>query len=192
MAQRNIKMMFAYGGISHIGIILIGIGQGNQTGYVGGIFYLLNDAVMQAALFYLAGIAICHYGVKTIDDIGRIGKKSIWITSSFIIVALGMIGLPPTGGFVGKWNIMLGALEAGNYFSVAAVVFSTLLTLAYFVKILTGIFSQISNQQDATFGEIPFSFKMTLGVTSTAILLLGLFSDPIIQLLLDHALPPRF
>jgi multicomponent Na+:H+ antiporter subunit D len=103
-----------------------------------------------------------------------------------------MIGLPPTGGFFGKWNIMLGALEASNYFSVAAVVFSTLLTLAYFVKIMTGIFSQTSNQQDATFGEIPFSFKMTLGVTSAAILLLGLFSDPIVQLLLDHALPPRF
>ena len=103
-----------------------------------------------------------------------------------------MIGLPPTGGFFGKWNIMLGALEASNYFSVAAVVFSTLLTLAYFVKIMTGIFSQTSNQQDATFGEIPFSFKMTLGVTSAAILLLGLFSDPIVQLLLNHALPPRF
>ena len=192
LAQRNIKMMFAYGGISHIGIILIGIGQGNQTGYVGGIFYLLNDAVMQASLFFLAGIAICHYGVRTIDDIGRIGNQSIWITGSFIIVALGMIGLPPTGGFVGKWNIMLGALEVGHYFSVAAVVFSTLLTLAYFVKILTGIFRQTSNQRDATFGEIPFSFKMTLGVTSAAILLLGLFSDPIVQLLLDHALPPRF
>ncbi|MFT4579806.1 MAG: multicomponent Na+:H+ antiporter subunit D, partial [Nitrospinales bacterium] len=57
LAQRDIKMMFAYGGISHIGIILIGLGQGNQTGFAGGIFYLLNDAVMQAALFFLAGVA---------------------------------------------------------------------------------------------------------------------------------------
>ena len=192
LAQRDIKMMFAYGGVSHIGIILIGIGQGNQTGFVGGIFYLLNDAVMQAALFFIAGVAFYQYGVRTIDDLGRVGKQAPWLTGSLIVVALGMIGLPPTGGFVGKWNIMLGALEAGNYFSVAAVVFSTLLTLAYFVKILTGIFRQTSNQRDATVGEIPFSFKMTLGVTSTAILLLGLFSDPIIQLLLDHALPPRF
>ena len=52
---RNIKMMFAYGGISHIGIILIGVTQGNKTGFAGGVFYLLNDAVMQAALFFLAG-----------------------------------------------------------------------------------------------------------------------------------------
>ena len=192
LAQRDIKMMFAYGGISHIGIILIGIGQGNQTGFVGGIFYLLNDAVMQAALFFIAGVAFCHYGARTIDDIERIGKQAPWLTGSLIVVALGMIGLPPTGGFFGKWNIILGALEADNYVSVAAVVLSTLLTLAYFVKLFEGIFRQTSTGLDLQFGEFPLSFKMTLGVTSAAIMLLGLFSSPIVQLLLNHALPPSF
>jgi multicomponent Na+:H+ antiporter subunit D len=190
LAQRNIKMMFAYGGISHIGIILIGIGQGNQTGFVGGVFYLLNDAVMQAALFFLAGVASCHYGVKTIDDIGRVGKQAPWLTGSLIVIALGMIGLPPTGGFFGKWHIILGALEAGNYVSVAAVVLSTLLTLAYFVKLFEGIFRKTSTRLDVQLGEIPLSFKLTLGVTSAAIMILGIFSDPIVQLLLDQALPP--
>ena len=192
LAQRDLKMMFAYGGISHIGIILIGIGQGNQTGFVGGVFYLLNDAVMQAALFFLAGVAFCHYGVRTIDDIGRVGKQAPWLTGSLVVIALGMVGLPPTGGFFGKWNIILGALEAGNYVSVAAVVLSTLLTLAYFVKLFEGIFRQTSTRLDVQFGEIPLSFKMTLGVTSAAIMLLGLFSSPIVQLLLNHALPPSF
>ena len=192
LAQRNIKMMFAYGGISHIGIILIGIGQGNQTGFVGGIFYLLNDAVMQAALFFIAGAAFCQYGVRTIDELGRIGKQAPWFIGSLIIVGLGMIGLPPTGGFFGKWNIILGALEADNYVSVAAVLLSTLLTLAYFVKLFEGIFRQTPIRLDAQFGEFPLSFKMTLGVTSAAIMLLGLFSSPIVQLLLNHALPPSF
>ena len=192
LAQRDIKMMFAYGGVSHIGIILIGIGQGNQTGFVGGIFYLLNDAVMQAALFFLAGVAFCHYGVRTIDDLGRVGKQAPWLTGSLIVVALGMIGLPPTGGFFGKWNIILGALEASNYVSVAAVLLATLLTLAYFVKLFEGIFRQTSTGFDLQFGEFPLSFKMTLGVTSAAIMLLGLFSSPIVQLLLNHALPPSF
>jgi multicomponent Na+:H+ antiporter subunit D len=190
LAQRDIKMIFAYGGISHIGVILIGIGQGNQTGYVGGIFYLLNDAVMQAALFFLAGVAFYHYGVKTIDDLGRVGKQAPWLIGSLIVLALGMIGLPPTGGFFGKWNIILGALEASNYISVAAVLLSTLLTLAYFVKLFEAIFRQMSAQSDVQFGEIPLAFKLTLGVTSAAIIILGLFSSPITQLLLNHALPP--
>jgi multicomponent Na+:H+ antiporter subunit D len=190
LAQRDIKMMFAYGGISHIGIILIGIGQGNQTGFTGGIFYLLNDAVMQAGLFFLAGVAFCHYGIRTIDDMGRVGKQAPWLTGSLIILALGMIGLPPTGGFFGKWYIILGALEAGSYVSVAAVLLSTLLTLAYFVKLFEAIFRQTSTELDVQSGEIPLSFKLTLGATSAAIIILGLFSSPIIQLLLSKALPP--
>jgi len=190
LAQRDIKMMFAYGGISHIGIILIGISQGNPTGFVGGVFYLLNDSVMQAGLFFLAGVAFCQYGVRTIDDMGRVGKQAPWITGSLIVMALGMIGLPPTGGFFGKWYIILGALEAGNYVSVAAVLLCTLLTLAYFVKLFEGIFRQTSTRLDIQSGEIPLSFKLTLGVTSAAIIILGLFSAPIVQLLLSHALPP--
>ncbi len=190
LAQRDIKMMFAYGGISHIGIILIGISQGNPTGFVGGVFYLLNDSVMQAGLFFLAGVASYQYGVRTIDDMGRVGKQAPWLTGSLIVVALGMIGLPPTGGFFGKWYIILGALEAGNYVSVAAVLLSTLLTLAYFVKLFESIFRQTSTRLDVQSGEIPLSFKLTLGVTSAAIIIVGLFSAPIVQLLLNHALPP--
>jgi multicomponent Na+:H+ antiporter subunit D len=190
LAQRDIKMMFAYGGISHIGIILIGISQGNPTGFVGGVFYLLNDAVMQAGLFFFAGVAFYRYGVKTIDDLGRVAKQAPWLTGALVVIALGMIGLPPTGGFFGKWYIILGALEAGNYVSVAAVLLSTLLTLAYFVKLFESIFRQTSTQPDVQPDEVPFSFKLTLGITSAAIMILGLSSSPIIQLLLSHALPP--
>jgi multicomponent Na+:H+ antiporter subunit D len=190
LGQRNIKMMFAYGGLSHIGIILIGIGQGNQTGYAGGIFYLLNDAVMQAALFFLAGAAFYQYGIKTIDDLGRVGKRAPWLLGPLIVMALGMIGLPPTGGFFGKWYIILGALEAGNYFSVAAVLLSTLLTLTYFVKLFECIFHQSPTQVEVQSSETPLSFKLALGVTSAAIVLLGLFSSSIVQLLLNHTLPP--
>ena len=190
LAQRDIKMMFAYGGISHIGIILIGVSQGNETGFVGGVFYLLNDAVMQAALFFLAGVAICQYGVRTVEDIGRIGKQAPWFTGALIVVALGMIGLPPTGGFFGKWYIILGALEANNYIAVAAVLLSTLLTLAYFVKLFEAIFRQSATQSEMVQGEIPLPFKLSLGITAAAIMILGLFSDPIVQFLLIQALPP--
>ena len=190
LAQRDIKMMFAYGGISHIGIILIGVSQGNQTGFVGGVFYLLNDAVMQAALFFLAGVAICQYGVRTIDNLGRIGKQVPWFTGALIIVAMGMIGLPPTGGFFGKWYIILGALEANNYVAVAAVLLSTLLTLGYFVKIFENIFRQTTITWDTLPSEIPLSCKLSVGVTSAVVVLLGLLSDPIVQLLLNQALPP--
>jgi multicomponent Na+:H+ antiporter subunit D len=182
--------MFAYGGISHIGIILIGLSQGNQTGFVGGVFYLLNDAVMQASLFFIAGVAFSQYGVRTLDDVGRIGKNAPWLTGSLIVVAMGMIGLPPTGGFFGKWYIILGALEANNYLAVGAVLLSTLLTLAYFVRIFERLFRQASTSSRAELVETPIQIKLSLGMTSVAILVLGLWSDPIVGALIRQALPP--
>ena len=71
------------------------------------------------------------------------------------------------------------------------MVLSTLLTLAYFVKLFEGIFRQSSTRLDDHFGEIPLSFKLTLGITSATILLLGLFSSPIVELLLNNAMPPH-
>lgn len=190
LMARNIKTMFAYGGISHIGIILIGVTQGNKTGFAGGVFYLLNDAVMQAALFFLAGVAVFQYGVRTVEELGQIGNQAPWLTGSLIVIALGMIGLPPTGGFFGKWYIILGALEAHNYVAVAAVVLSTLITLAYFVKLFEAMFRRTPSRSDVQQSEIPLSCKLSLGVTSASIVLLGLFSDPIVQWLLNQALPP--
>ncbi len=190
LTQQNLKRMFAYGGISHIGIILIGVSQGNQTGFVGGVFYLLNDAVMQASLFFIAGVAISLYGVHTIEDVGRIAKQSPLLTSALVVAAMGMIGLPPTGGFFGKWYIILGALEANNYVAVGAVLLSTLLTLSYFVRIFERVFRHAPTLSDARPIEIPIQIKLSVGFTSMAIIVLGLLSDPIVGLLIAHTLPP--
>ncbi|MDH5587315.1 MAG: proton-conducting transporter membrane subunit, partial [Nitrospirota bacterium] len=139
-----------------------------------------------------AGVAAGQYGVRTVDDIGRIAKQTPWLTASLIAVAMGMIGLPPTGGFFGKWYIILGALEAHNYLAVGAVLLSTLLTLAYFVKIFERVFRQASMPSSVERIETPLPIKLSLGATSMAVLILGLWSDPLVSALIRLALPPGF
>ena len=183
LIQTDLRRMFAYGGISHVGLILIGVSLGNPTGFAGGLFYLINDAVMQAALFMIAGGMVHYYGAYTLDDLRSMTQRSPWLTGSLVITAIAMVGLPPTGGFFGKWNIVLGALEAQHYLAAFAVVASTLLTLAYFVRILTAWF-----HQPQTAGTEPLvvsrGMSFSLGVASIAMLALGLFSDPIFEFLL--------
>lgn len=185
LTQKEIKRMFAYGGISHVGLILIGVSLGNPTGFAGGVFYLINDAVMQAALFFLAGAAFFHYGVRTLDELGRVRERSPWVTGGLIVVAMSMIGLPPTGGFFGKWNIILGALESENYLAVFAVVASTLLTLAYFVRIFESALGE--RGPEASPLSVPLSLKVSLGVVAAAVIALGVLSDPIMGFLFDSA-----
>ena len=189
LTQRELKRMFAYGGISHIGLILIGVGLGNATGFAGGVFYLINDAVMQAALFFLAGAVVYQYGARTIDELGCLRGQAPWMTGALIVMALSMVGFPPTGGFFGKWYIILGALEAHHYFAVAAVILSTLFTLAYFVKLFERIFRDRPVSSVMSPVEAPLSLKVSVGTVSAAIILLGVWSDPIVGFLLKTAVP---
>ena len=190
LTQHELKRMFAYGGLSHIGLILIGVSLGNATGFAGGVFYLINDAVMQAALFFLAGAAMYQYGARTIEDLGCLRGQAPWMTGALIILAMSMIGFPPTGGFFGKWYIILGAIEAQNYLAVGAVIISTVLTLAYFIKLFERIFRDSQPSSGIIPVEAPLSIKVSVGAVSAAIILLGLFSDPIVGFLLESALPP--
>ncbi|HNP59320.1 MAG TPA: proton-conducting transporter membrane subunit [Nitrospirales bacterium] len=190
LSQTEIKRMFAYGGLSHIGLILVGISLGNQTGFVGGVFYLLNDAVMQAGLFFWAGAIIHLYGVRTIEDLGRLQGGAGWMSVALVVIALSMIGIPPTGGFFGKWYIILGAVEAQNYLAIVAVLIATLLTLAYFAKLFERLFRDRSAQQPLPIREIPLAVRIGLGATSVGVIVLGVMSDHIVSFLLKNALPP--
>ncbi len=184
LIQTDLKRMFAYGGIGHVGLILVGVSLGNPTGFAGGMFYLVNDAVMQAVLFMIAGALVHGHGVRTLDDLREMGRPSPWLTGALIVVAVGMVGLPPTGGFFGKWNIVLGALEAEHYLAAFSVIASTLLTLGYFVRVFACWFHRPS-PTSAEAPVAPGSLRASLGVASIALIALGILSDPIFKVLID-------
>jgi multicomponent Na+:H+ antiporter subunit D len=191
LTQEEIKRMFAYGGLSHSGLVLVGVSLGNQTGFAGGVFYLLNDAVMQAGLFFWAGAIIHLYGVRTVEDLVRLRGAPGWMSAVLVVLAMSMIGLPPTGGFFGKWYIILGAVESQNYLAVAAVLIATLLTLAYFVKLFERMFRDRTVPYASTImPAIPVGVRISLGAVSVAIILLGLMSDQIVGFLLINTIPP--
>ena len=184
LAQTDIKRMFAYGGISHIGLILVGVSLENSTALAGGLFYLVNDAVMQAALFMIAGAVLHYHGARTLDDLRGVGNRSAWLTGALVVVAISMVGLPPTGGFFGKWNIVLGALEAQHYLAVFAVLASTLLTLAYFLRLFSAWFHQPVTIESEPL-EVAVSLRVSVGAASIAMIALGLLSDSIVRILLE-------
>jgi len=178
LIQENVKRMFAYGGISHVGLILIGVSQENATGFAGSMFYLINDAIMQVGLFCFVGAAIYQYGAESVSDLSRI-RRSPWLVGAIIVLSMSMIGIPPTGGFFGKWNILLGAVEAGNYVAVAAIVVATVLTMAYFQRLFVRIFDE--NTPSDSSGKLHPALRLSVGLTAAMVILLGLCSDPIIS-----------
>ena len=99
--------------------------------------------------------------------------------TAFTIGALGMIGVPPTGGFVSKWYILVGALQADNYVAVATIIASTVLNAAYFLPIVFAAwFGRERDPGAAPHGEAPLLVVIALmipaGLTLAFFLLLSL------------------
>jgi multicomponent Na+:H+ antiporter subunit D len=191
LIQHDIKRMFAYGGVSHIGLIMLGAGLGNQTGLAGSLFYLINDAVMQATLFVLAGIAGTRYGIRSLEQLGSLRQQAPWLAGGLIVVALSMVGIPPTGGFFGKWYMVLGAVQAGQYTAVAAVILATLLTLGLFANLIVRVFAGEPAAPAEPSAPMSAQARFCVGALCAGIVLLGLWSDPIVGVLLDVTQPLR-
>lgn len=192
LTQRDLKRMFAYGGISHVGLILMGVTLGNEKGFAGGLFYLVNDAVMQASLFFVAGTALALSRASDLDQLPRLRGQTPWLHATLIVMAMSMIGIPPTGGFFGKWYIVLAAIEVGNWAAVAAVLVATLLTMGYFVRIIEKMLLErrtSAEGSDLAPVETPLAIRMSMGALTATILALGIFSDKVMTMILGSAIP---
>jgi multicomponent Na+:H+ antiporter subunit D len=95
---------------------------------------------MKGGLFLTAGLVATETGARRVDEYEGLVKRSPVGAGVFGVLAVAMVGVPPTIGFAGKWYIAVGAAEAGAWTLLAVIVGSTLLTLAYFARLVERMF----------------------------------------------------
>ena len=132
-------------------------------------------------LFFCAGAILVASHKTDISDLNGIGRVMPWTMTAFAIGALSMIGLPPTGGFVSKWYILLGALEANALIIVGVLIASTLLNAGYFLPIIYSAFFR-STDRPATHGEAPKTMVGAISLTALVTLMLFLFPGGVLSL----------
>ncbi|WP_247728468.1 proton-conducting transporter membrane subunit [Halovivax limisalsi] len=134
--QSEVKRMFAYSSVSQFGLVVVGIFLLNDTALVGAIVHLVGHAIVKAGLFLgVAGFAAA-YGLRTVDDYAGLARRAPWASAAVAVLALALVGIPPTVGFVGKLFVAIGAVEQDAWVLVAVIVASTVLTLGYVLRLL--------------------------------------------------------
>jgi multicomponent Na+:H+ antiporter subunit D len=140
VAQTNIKRMLAYSSVGQIGYIVFGAAIANETSMAGSMLHILNHALMKGALFMVVGGVVYRTGIENIRDLKGLGRKMPWSMAAFTVGALSMIGVPLTVGFVSKWYLAVGAVEAGLWYLVPVILLSSLMTAVYFWRIIESIY----------------------------------------------------
>ncbi len=143
LMQRDIKRLLAYSTISQAGYIFLGIACGTSLGLVGALYQVLNHAMAKSLLFLGAGVLLKATGSRNLEDYGGLARKLPFTFAVMTVGALSISGMPPFNGFVSKWLIYQALLEKGSalsIFAMAAALLGSVITLAYFVKVLNDSF----------------------------------------------------
>ncbi|MBT4025893.1 monovalent cation/H+ antiporter subunit D family protein [Desulfobacula sp.] len=148
LSQDELKRRLAYSTISQLSYIIFGVALLSPQGLTGGVIHIAMHAFGKITLFFCAGAIFVATGKKYISQMQGLGKKMPFTFAAFFVGALGVIGLPPTGGFYSKWNLILGTLEAQQTIFMLVLLVSSFLNAFYFLPIVFKAFFGKSEEED--------------------------------------------
>ncbi|OAV59825.1 monovalent cation/H+ antiporter subunit D family protein [Enteractinococcus helveticum] len=150
VGEKTTRTILSFHMVSQIGYILLGVALFTELGLTAGIFYLLHHMIVKASLFLSTGAVEVRYGTGVIGSLGGIARTEPVIAVAFMIAALSLAGIPPFSGFVAKFMLIVGAVEAGEMAAVIIMLFVSLITLLSMLKIWTGMFWEKGSGGPAT------------------------------------------
>jgi multicomponent Na+:H+ antiporter subunit D len=188
LGQDNLKRRLAYSTVAHLSYIVLGLSLLTASGWTGGLLHLANHAALKITLFFCAGALYVHAHLDHVSQLDGIGRRMPITMGAFALASLGLAGLPPLGGFVSKWYLVLGGADAGQAALAGVLLLSGVLTAGYLFPIVaraffrplptarTGAVATVgrSGRPTPPGGEAPPLLAVPLAVTAAAGLVMGL------------------
>ena len=174
--QDNLKHRLAYSTVGHLSYIVLGAALISPASLVGGVLHIANHATMKITLFFCAGAIYVRHHKEKISELDGIGRVMPWTMGAFTLAAIGLAGIPPLNGFISKWQIGLGSLQAGELMPLAVLVLSGILNAGYFAPIIFRAFLK-NPTVPYEHGEASPAMVIPLLITAVLSLLLGLDPD---------------
>lgn len=190
--EKILKKRLAYSTISQVSYICFGLSTLSPIAFCGAILHMIFHSIMKCGLFMNAGAIIHCTGKDKVNELDGIGKKMKLTMITFTCFSLGLVGIPPFCGFMSKWFLCIGAMDAGvgkfGIVGASTLVVSALLTAGYlFTIVVSSFFKKIDEEvQDQTpINEACKKMLVPMIILSVACLILGVYSKPLIDFIME-------
>ena len=181
LAQTNLKRMLAYSSIAHAGYMLMGVASGNPSGLAAVMFYLLAYTFTNIGAFaVLAAFARREGEDQTFTQYAGLGRKHPWLAVAMALFMLSLTGIPPTGGFFGKYYLFLAAIEGGLGWLAIVGVLTSVISAFFYLRVIVDM--TMREPERETPSRIYPALTTTLAVTALGTLVLGVWPGPWLQL----------
>ncbi len=183
LTQDSMKRRLAYSTVGQLSYMVLGAGMLSATGMLGGVLHLAMHAFGKITLFFCAGAIYVASKKKYISQMDGLGRRMPITYLAFFLGSLSIIGMPPLGGFISKWNLLIGAVESQQMVLILVLVISSLLNAAYFFPIVyRGFFRPATDGDGDGFKEAPLFCVIPLAVTALVSLALFFFPGTLLEL----------
>ncbi|MGB9093336.1 MAG: NADH-quinone oxidoreductase subunit N, partial [Gallionella sp.] len=173
IAQSNLKRMFAYSTIAHMGFLLLGFISGDKEGYGSSMFYAVIYVLMSLGAFgMIMLLSRVGFEADNLNDFKGLNQRSPWLAFLMLLLMFSMAGGPPTVGFYAKFSVLNAVVQAGHvWLAVVAVLFSLIGAFYYLRIVKLMYFDTPESNAPIIFGQ---DTTLLISVNGLAMLLLGL------------------
>ncbi len=184
LTQDNLKRRLAYSTIGQLSYMILGAGMLSAAGMTGGLLHIAMHAFGKITLFFCAGAIYVAAGKKYISQMDGLGRRMPLTYLAFMFGSISIIGMPPLGGFISKWNLVIGAVSSDQLILLLVLLVSSLLNAAYFLPIVyRGFFAKAADPVfEEGVKEAPLFCLAPLMVTACASLALFFYPDIFVRL----------
>jgi len=181
LRQTRLKLLIAYSTVAQIGYLFLAfplaavaaLSTWNAVAYLA-----LSHALAKAAMFLSAGNLLRFGGHDRIADLDRVVQRLPVTAMAFALAGVSIMGLPPSGGFIGKWLLLEAALEQNRWDLVLVMLLGGLLAAGYVFKVLGHSFTEAPVMHEA--GTVPKAMEWAALLLAVAAVVLGFLTVPVL------------
>jgi multicomponent Na+:H+ antiporter subunit D len=177
LTQDNLKRRLAFSTINNLAVIVLGASLLSPDSVKGALLHIPFHGFMKITLFMCAGAIYVKTHKELISEMGGIGKRMPVTMAAFTIGTAGIVGIPPVCGFISKWYLCLGTLQAKELIFLFVFLASALLDAAYLFPIIYGAYFKKANGNAQRIDEAPISMIAPIIVAALLSVILGIFPD---------------
>ena len=175
--QDDAKRLLGFSSVAQVGYLVLGVSLLSTAGMAASLIHLFNHALMKTALFVCLGAIAYRTGSVRIEDLAGVGRRMPWTTAALVVGGLSLVGVPLTAGFVGKWYLVVAALESGWWPVAAAMLLASLIAVAYVWKVVESAYFRLPSEKVANAREAPLSMVLAAWILAGANIWFGIHTS---------------
>jgi NADH-quinone oxidoreductase subunit M len=178
LVQGDMKKLVAYSSIAHMGFVTLGFFIFNELGVAGGIVQMISHGFVSGAMFLCIGVLYDRMHSREIASYGGVVNTMPKFAAFALLFSMANCGLPGTGGFVGEWMVILGAVQYNFWIGLLAattLIFGAAYTLWMFKRVY---FGAVANDEVKALTDINSREFLMLALLAVAVLWMGLYPKP--------------